>query len=158
MKSIDFYFFGKVKNKAFAELEKEYHKKVTHFVSSQIKILKDSKDSDPRLKQSKDTDLLYSQIQPQDLLIVLDERGQNYDSVSFSKKLTEWQEQYQRVIFSVGGAFGFDQDALKQKKPQNQVVLRLSGMTMPHELARVVLLEQTYRALSIAQGQKYHHE
>lgn len=158
MKSIDFYFFGKVKNKAFAELEKEYHKKVTHFGSSQIKILKDSAESDRKIKQSKDTELLFEQIHSQDLLVVLDERGKDYDSVGFSEQLTNWQESYQRVIFSVGGAFGFDQQALTQKKPQNKKVLRLSGMTMPHELARVVLLEQIYRALSIAKGQKYHHE
>lgn len=153
MKRIDFIFIGSSKNKSFSELESDYHGKLSRYVDSSIKILKDSSESDVVIKTKKESADILKNLQPSDLLVLCDERGKSFDSVNFSKQIASWQVQSQRVVFVIGGAFGVDEDLRKRANS----VLRLSEFVMPHELARVVLLEQVYRAFTIQRGEKYHH-
>lgn len=88
-------------------------------------------------------------------LIVLDEQGQQMPS----RKFSEWIAQQEiggvsRLVFLIGGAYGVS-DALKQKA---HFTLSLSTFTFPHDLARVLVLEQIYRALQIRSGSRYHHD
>lgn len=86
-------------------------------------------------------------------LFVLDERGRPYSSLELSALLTAWERHgAKRPTFIVGGAYGMD-DALKRRGR----LLSLSKMTLPHELCRLVLLEQLYRARTIQRGEPYHH-
>lgn len=79
---------------------------------------------------------------------LLAERGKVYDSIGFSK----WLSQSSPVILIVGGALGFS-DKLYQSYPQ----ISLSALTLPHEIARLVLLEQLYRSSLIVAGKDYHY-
>ena len=85
-------------------------------------------------------------------VILLDERGQQPDSVQFARKLEQWVDSGKVPTFVIGGAYGFHESVL-QKFPQK---ISLSNMVMTHQLARVVLLEQIYRALNILKGTEYH--
>lgn len=87
-------------------------------------------------------------------LVVLDERGQAPTSMQLAEHLKTWQENGEHVCFIIGGADGMT-DTLKQKA---RLMLRLSSMTLPHGMVRVLLTEQLYRAVSILHNHPYHRE
>jgi 23S rRNA (pseudouridine1915-N3)-methyltransferase len=91
-------------------------------------------------------------IKPDEQIVVLSEEGECLTSVKFAKKLSQLGSE--RLAFVIGGAGGIDA-SLKEKAAW---CLSLSPMTFPHELARLILLEQLYRAQSILQGGPYHRE
>jgi 23S rRNA (pseudouridine1915-N3)-methyltransferase len=91
-------------------------------------------------------------IKPDEQLVVLSEEGECLTSVKFAQKLSQLGSN--RLAFVIGGAGGIDA-SLKEKAAW---CLSLSPMTFPHELARLILLEQLYRAQSILQGGPYHRE
>ena len=85
-------------------------------------------------------------------VFVLAEEGCTYSSTEFAQKLQ--LHRGKPILFIIGGAYGLDQ-ALKQMGDQ---LFALSHLTFTHEMARFLLLEQLYRAVSIVQGGKYHHQ
>ncbi|MDR1311826.1 MAG: 23S rRNA (pseudouridine(1915)-N(3))-methyltransferase RlmH [Burkholderiaceae bacterium] len=85
-------------------------------------------------------------------IIALDERGRSMTSERLSEELLKWQRDGRNVAFVIGGADGLDE---RLKKSAHDL-LRLSDMTLPHGMARIVLVEQLYRAWSIAQHHPYH--
>lgn len=87
-------------------------------------------------------------------VIALDERGKDLSTTGLALQLEAWMQERGPVVFLIGGADGLDA-ALKKTAAMQ---LRLSGMTLPHGLARVLLAEQLYRALSIIGGHPYHRE
>lgn len=86
------------------------------------------------------------------LLIALDERGKDWTTQQLADQLQRWRDSAEDVAFAIGGADGLDTD-LKQEA---RTLLRLSSMTLPHSLARVMLAEQLYRASSMLAGHPYH--
>jgi 23S rRNA (pseudouridine1915-N3)-methyltransferase len=87
-------------------------------------------------------------------LILLDEKGPEYTSVQFSKKLEQWRQgTHKRVLFLIGSSYGFDPGI---RKMANEL-LGISKMTLPHQLCRLMMLEQLYRACTILKGESYHH-
>ena len=86
-------------------------------------------------------------------LILLDSRGKQFSSEELAQLLDREQLQSLPLLFAIGGADGFSNHARQQASS----VLSLGRMTLPHELARVVLLEQLYRAFSILKNHPYHH-
>jgi 23S rRNA (pseudouridine1915-N3)-methyltransferase len=79
--------------------------------------------------------------------------GQQWDSVDFVNHLAQVpQKGYQRIIFMIGGSLGLGEAAIKRADEK----MSLSKMTFPHQLARVLLLEQIYRAAKISAGERYH--
>jgi 23S rRNA (pseudouridine1915-N3)-methyltransferase len=88
------------------------------------------------------------------LVVALDERGKTLTTQALATQLTRWREQSAEPWCVIGGADGLD-DELKHNA---HMLLRLSDMTLPHALARVMLVEQLYRAVSLIQGHPYHRE
>jgi 23S rRNA (pseudouridine1915-N3)-methyltransferase len=88
------------------------------------------------------------------LLAVLDERGKAHTTQQLATQLQRWRDQSAAPWFVIGGADGLD-EALKTQAAYS---IRLSDMTLPHALARVLLAEQLYRAVSLLQGHPYHRE
>ena len=87
-------------------------------------------------------------------IVILDECGKEFTSLQWASKLKKWEDEgLNRVIFIIGGAFGLHERVKKEAKES----LALSKFTFPHDLVRVVLLEQIYRALHIQSASKYHH-
>lgn len=87
-------------------------------------------------------------------LIALDERGKDLSTQALSNQLAQWRQDGGDVAFLIGGADGLDA-SLKQKA---DAIWRLSSLTLPHPMARVLLAEQLYRAWTILQGHPYHRE
>ncbi|QJQ05715.1 23S rRNA (pseudouridine(1915)-N(3))-methyltransferase RlmH [Undibacterium piscinae] len=85
-------------------------------------------------------------------IIALDEHGKDLTSVALSQHLTQWQQDGRDVVFVIGGADGLD----AQFKAKADMLVRISSMTLPHGMVRVVLAEQLYRAWSITQNHPYH--
>ena len=85
-------------------------------------------------------------------LVALDERGKDLTSAQLAKNLAQWQQGGTDVTFVIGGADGLD----AQFKQQADMLLRISSLTLPHGMVRVLLAEQLYRAWSIIQNHPYH--
>jgi len=88
------------------------------------------------------------------LVVAIDEKGRQFNSIQLSKKIASWLQQGRDVSFVIGGADGLDDDF---KKSADEI-WSLSPMTLPHALVRVIVAEQIYRAWSILKNHPYHRE
>ena len=104
--------------------------------------------------RQEESERLLSRLKPDDFVVLLDERGKLLDSPAFSRLLLVPLEQSRQVVLIVGGAYGVD-DSVHQRA---DVVWSLSPLVFPHQLVRLLLAEQLYRAQEIAAGHPYHHE
>ena len=98
----------------------------------------------------KETQAIHSSIKTGELIIAVTEEGENISSLTLSKRLQELGSH--RIVFIIGGADGLTPETKTTANWQ----LSLSPLTFPHELARLLLVEQLYRAISISQGSPYH--
>lgn len=97
---------------------------------------------------------ILERIKPKDFVVLLDERGVLYDSPAFSRVIHAPLEQSQTITVIIGGAYGVNQ-ALHTRA---SIVWSLSPLVFPHQLVRLLLAEQLYRAQEITSGRSYHHE
>ncbi len=95
---------------------------------------------------------LLARVGPRDALVTLDERGERLDTAAFAS-MVEAGRRERSVVFAIGGPYGHGEAA----RARAWRVVRLSELVLNHELARVVLVEQLYRALTILEGVPYHH-
>jgi 23S rRNA (pseudouridine1915-N3)-methyltransferase len=86
------------------------------------------------------------------LIVVCDEHGERFTSREFSSTMQKWREDGRDVAFLIGGAHGLSPEVLKRATRQ----VALASWTLPHEMARLVLAEQLYRAGTIVRGEPYH--
>lgn len=101
-----------------------------------------------------EAELVLQQLQPDDFLILLDERGKNISSPELANLLQQRaNESTKRVVFLIGGAFGVDGTI----QHRAQFTWSLSKLVFPHKLVRLILAEQVYRACTINRNEKYHH-
>jgi 23S rRNA (pseudouridine1915-N3)-methyltransferase len=140
-------WIGKTKEPAIQSLTDEYLRRLCHYVQVEGVTLKD------------ESALLASggrgpQARSKSVLILLDARGKQMSSEELAKFLGDHQDRNPLpLVFAVGPADGFSEQARKAAA----MTLSLGKMTIAHELARVVLLEQLYRAFTILKGHPYHH-
>jgi len=87
-------------------------------------------------------------------IVVLDELGVDLNTLQLARRLEDWMREGGDTVFIIGGADGIDEE-LKQ---QADAALRLSSLTLPHAMARLILCEQLYRALSVIRNHPYHRE
>jgi 23S rRNA (pseudouridine1915-N3)-methyltransferase len=93
-------------------------------------------------------------LEKEDYLVALDERGKQKDSVHLAQFIQQRaNESTRKLIFLIGGAYGIDEPVLKRAN----AVWGLSHLTFPHQLVRLILAEQVYRACTIIRNEKYHH-
>lgn len=88
-----------------------------------------------------------------DFVVLCDEKGQEVDSVSYAGMYDTWIARGQRIVFVIGGAYGVDITLLNRA----DITLSLSKLVFPHQLVRLILLEQLYRARMISKNHPYHH-
>jgi 23S rRNA (pseudouridine1915-N3)-methyltransferase len=144
---------GKIKNEYFAGAIKEYLLRLKPFASVKIiELAPESFTESSRGKAKKEEGgriLAALEKYSGENILLLHERGRETDSIKLAEKLSGANG---KTIFVIAGALGFDEAALA-KYPQ----LSLSKMTFPHELARLILLEQIYRSATIIKGKTYHY-
>lgn len=152
---IEFWVLGKTAFKYLDEGIKDYTKRLDRLTDFQMVTLPDIKANDPKSFMSKEAKQVLDRLRTEDQLILLDERGKMYSSIQFAQEIEKRQMLLQKkVIFLVGGAYGFDESVYKRANG----LLSLSPMTFSHQLVRVLFLEQLYRAFTIIKGLPYHHE
>ena len=104
--------------------------------------------------RQEESERILSRLKADDFVLLLDERGKNITSPELSALLETQFQQSRSVVCVIGGAYGVS-DELRGRA---DFVWSLSGLVFPHQLVRLILAEQVYRAQAIAQGQPYHHE
>lgn len=103
--------------------------------------------------RQEESERILSRLSDDDFVILLDERGKNYDSPELSKAVLSPLEQSKTVVVVIGGAYGVDTSVHHRADR----VWSLSRLVFPHQLVRLLLIEQLYRAQEIARGTPYHH-
>lgn len=104
--------------------------------------------------REEETQRILAKIKPNDFVILLDERGKNISSPELAKMLLNGFVNSQNFVIVIGGAFGVSEE-LRQRA---NFVWSLSKLVFPHQIVRLILVEQVYRAQEISSGGKYHHE
>ena len=136
----------------------EYVKRLQHYVGFNISYVSDVKStrnlSEAQQKVAEGKALL-STLDSSDHVVLLDEHGAERTSVEFSQWLQRRMASgSKRLVFVVGGPYGFSQEVYDRANEK----ISLSKMTFPHELVRLVFVEQLYRAFTILRHEPYHHE
>lgn len=137
-------WIGKTKEPAIASLADEYLKRISRYTPVDGIALRDEADLLAKFGPAAKT---------KSTLVLLDSRGKEFSSEQFAKFLGEYQERNPLpLVFAIGAADGFRAEARSAARH----VISLGKMTLAHELARVILLEQVYRAFTILKGHPYH--
>lgn len=134
-----------------------YEKRLKHFVPFESRIIPDIKGAknmrEAQIKQ-KEGEKILAKLEQGDFLMLLDERGKQFDSLAFSQKLEQqFQLSHKRIIYLIGGAYGFSDEVYARANGR----WSLSKLTFSHQMVRLFVLEQLYRAISIQRGLPYHH-
>jgi 23S rRNA (pseudouridine1915-N3)-methyltransferase len=151
-----FIFTGKTSDKPLAELVADYKSRIGRYVAIEILEIKsgNEKNENPVSIKQKEQRAQIKLINEKDFLILLDERGREYSSVEFAVQFGKWITMPgRRLVFMTGGAFGFGDEILKRA----DLKISFSRFTFTHQMIRVLLLEQVYRAFTIINRQQYHH-
>lgn len=148
---------GKTDSKDLQSLINDYEKRLGFYIKFDLDIIPDLKKvkhlSEAQQKQ-KEGELILSKLQPTDVLILLDENGKQLDSVGFSEYLQKHMNSgIKQLVFVIGGPYGFSPEVYH--KAQGKV--SLSKMTFSHQMVRLFMIEQLYRAFTILKNEPYHH-
>lgn len=139
-------WIGKSKEPAYAALTEEYLKRISRYAKVEGVSLREEADLLAKFGQNAKSATKWA-------LVLMDSRGKEFTSEQFAKFLGDHQERNPLpLVFAIGAADGFSEEA----RVAAQSVISLGKMTLAHELARIVLLEQVYRAFTILKGHPYH--
>lgn len=145
---------GKLRNREWLAAQATYEKRLRHYVGFGLTEVKDSvgRGQPDLVALQKEGELLLKGAEGANRLVLLTENGRSFTSPDFADYLQKQLEIYGRLAFLIGGPLGFSSDI----RAIAHDTLSLSPLTFPHEIARILLLEQLYRAFSIRNGEKYH--
>jgi len=147
---IEIVAMGKVKDKHYKALTQEYLGRLEHYVRVEHTELRESKARATAVRLAEEADKMRERCGPHTVMVAMDERGKT----PTSEQLAAWCERWmvsgtRHVAFFIGSASGLD-EGLREECDE---VLALSAMTLPHEMARMMLAEQLYRAMTILRGE-----
>lgn len=142
----------------YAESINDYAKRINRYIPFSIQCLpeaKNTKNMTQELQKSAEGVMLANEFEKSDYVVLLDEKGKELSSKEFSAFIAKKMQTIpKRIVFVVGGPYGFSADAYARANE----MLSLSRMTFPHDLIRLVFVEQLYRAFTILHNEPYHHE
>lgn len=149
---------GKTTDKPFAAAIQEYVTRISHYLSFNIETipeLKGTKSLSESEQKECEANLIRKALQPGDYIVLLDEHGKERRSIEFAQWLQKKMSAGpRRLVFVVGGPYGFA-PSIHQLAAEE---ISLSQMTLSHQMIRLLFTEQMYRALTILNGEPYHHE
>lgn len=150
---------GRLREKFYADAAQEYLKRLSRFGKMDLIEVPDlpepanASDADRARVMDREGYQILSRIRPGDRVIALCVDAPQYSSEAFARRLQEWEMlSGARQVFVIGGSLGLSPAVLQRADEK----ISFSKMTFPHQLARVILLEQVYRACKINAGEKYH--
>lgn len=136
----------------------EYVRRLSHYVTFDIQYVADLKNTKNLTEEQQKTSegkLILQMLDRGDFVVLLDEHGREYRSIEFASYVQKRMSSgLRRVVFVVGGPYGFSQDVYDRANDK----LSLSKMTFSHEMIRLIFTEQLYRAYTILNHEPYHHE
>ncbi len=149
---------GKTDDKNLKQLIDAYEKRLKHYIRFEMELipdLKQVKNMSERDQKEKEGELILKKVEPGDQLWLLDEKGEMFRSIDFSKFLQKKMNAgLKRFVLVIGGPYGFS-DAVYRIA---QGKISLSKMTFSHQMIRLFVVEQLYRAFTILKNEPYHHE
>jgi 23S rRNA (pseudouridine1915-N3)-methyltransferase len=144
---------GKLREGFWRDAEAEYRKRLTRY-TTQIEVVEVSEEPTPENAREREGERLLTRLPERACVVALDSQGKSLDSVEFAvwldRKLAEGVAS--EFVFVIGGSEGLS-DAVRERA---HLVLAFGKMTFPHQMMRVILLEQLYRAAKINRGEAYH--
>lgn len=143
---------GKIKEKFYRDAICEYEKRLSKYTTVSIIEVPDEGMLDEKTTIKKETEKIEKLITRKDYIIVLDINGKQISSIEFADKLDSIYNNYSNITFVIGGSYGLSEEF----KSQANYRLSFSKMTFPHQLFRVILLEQIYRCYKINNNESYH--
>ena len=154
---ISFWSIGKPHEAYVKAGVEEFTKRLSNYFTVQWNIIPVPKNagmlSEIDLKK-REAETILNFLKPEDYLVALDEKGKELTSEGLAKFIQQRaNESTRHIVFLIGGAFGLDEKVLNAAK----LKWSLSQLTFPHQLVRLILAEQVYRACTILQNEKYHH-
>ena len=157
MKTI-FLVIGKTTDKRIEQLTDEYIGRINHYMPFRLEVipeLRNAKSLSQEQQKEQEAELIKKYLQPGDYIILLDEHGKERRSIEFA----QWMQKRmaaspRRLVFIVGGPYGFAPQIHKMAQEE----ISLSQMTFSHQMIRLLFVEQVYRAMTILNGEPYHHE
>jgi len=152
---IELPFLGKTKERYIQTGINDFHSRLAHYVSVDIKVIntRPLKGQTPVQAMSSESNLIDQNVSPGCYRVALDSTGKLLSSEDLSSFITSLENQsVKKVSFIIGGPLGLAGNQLKKA----DMVISLSPMTFTHDMARLLLVEQLYRAYTIKAGEKYH--
>ena len=143
---------GKIKEQYYVDAILEYKKRLSKYTNIEIIELEDEKTTDKEVAIRKEKDRIEKYINPKDYIISLAIEGKEISSEELASKIDNIFISYSNITFIIGGSLGLS----KEIKDKSNMLLSFSKMTFPHQLFRVILLEQIYRAYKINNNEEYH--
>lgn len=141
-----------------SQLIEEYQNRLKHYIKFELEIIpdiKNTKNLSEKQQKEKEGNAILNKLNATDLLVLLDEKGKQKTSVEFSEYLQKnMNSGLKQLVFVIGGPYGFS-DAVYQK---SQGKISLSKMTFSHQMVRLFMMEQLYRAFTILRNEPYHHQ
>lgn len=144
---------GKVKDNNLKALIDDYEKKINHYHKLEVIEVKDEpiKDNDKQVLDIEAKRVL-DKIDNDEFVILLDLHGKTMDSIEFANKIDKLFISYSKICFVIGGSLGLGENLIKRSNYR----LKLSDMTFLHQMTRLIVLEQIYRAFKILNHETYH--
>ncbi len=143
---------GSIKEKYLKEAIQEYQKRISKYTNIEIIELKDEGLVEEKKAIELESEKIEKHISNKDYLITLEIEGEEYTSLEFAEKIRKTLIDYSNITFVIGGSYGLSNNI----KSKANMHLSFSKMTFPHQLFRVILLEQIYRAYKINNNESYH--
>lgn len=148
---------GKTVDKLYTRGIGDYQERIGHYMPFNITVipaLKNTKSLSEDQQKQAEGELILRLIQPSDTVVLLDEHGAERTSMEMATWLTRKQQTARRLVFIIGGPYGFSADVYGRADEK----ISLSRMTFSHQMVRLIFVEQLYRACTIIRGESYHHE
>jgi 23S rRNA (pseudouridine1915-N3)-methyltransferase len=145
---------GKTQEKYLKTGIEVFHKRLNHYCKYEIIELRESSKQNPDEKKSEEAIAIISKLKEGDYLVVLDEHGIEKSSMELAKLVeNHFTMNPNRIVFIIGGAFGHGPELLQKAN----ILLSFSKLTFSHQMIRLLLAEQLYRAFTIIKNEKYHN-
>ena len=135
----------------------KYNARLKHYIDFEVQEIPDVKmGKKPNVNLQKETEgkEILKLISKQEFVVLMDEKGKEFNSVSFSQFLQKRMNTGMNLTFVIGGPFGFSDEVYSN----SDMKIALSQMTFSHQMVRLFFTEQIYRSFTILKGEKYHHK
>ncbi len=154
---IELWSIGKENEKMYKDAIAEFDKRINRYIKYKLVVINSKANTSAPIAAQLQTEgeQILQVLQDTDTLIVLDDKGKSLTTKNLASNIEKWlQLPAKRIVILIGGAYGIS-DAVKAKA---HFTWSLSALTFPHQLVRLIVGEQLYRAFSVINNEKYHHE